>query len=64
MFSQHGANSHSQCSGLVNISPPAAHSAGAKLKVLLTPAHMLFLHIFNSDFPSLLLEMGCRWTCS
>ncbi|KAK9086956.1 hypothetical protein Syun_029350 [Stephania yunnanensis] len=32
MFSQHGANSHSQCSSLVNISSPCRHSADAKLK--------------------------------
>ncbi|KAK9136052.1 hypothetical protein Syun_015382 [Stephania yunnanensis] len=32
MFSQHGANNHSQCSGLVNISSPAVYSADANLK--------------------------------
>ncbi|KAK9150914.1 hypothetical protein Syun_009223 [Stephania yunnanensis] len=34
MFLQHGANNHSQCSGLVNISSLAVHSADAKLKVV------------------------------
>ncbi|KAK9162342.1 hypothetical protein Syun_003244 [Stephania yunnanensis] len=40
MFSQHGANNHSQCSGLVNISSLVVHSADAKLKSCVLKANI------------------------
>ncbi|KAK9134575.1 hypothetical protein Syun_013905 [Stephania yunnanensis] len=40
MFSQHGANSHSRCSGLVNISSPVVHSIDVKLKSCVLKVNM------------------------